>query len=109
MQAAAELRSTGFEILGNGTCAMLPRRRPRVFGHEVIIAQTATIGLVVETGRRFGLPAIAVLRILRRRDPSHRDEVSPLPTTQAVRHASAASPAPLDDGWLGLCQAEPVP
>jgi hypothetical protein len=77
--------------------------------HEVIIAQTATIGLVDETGRRFGLPAIAVLRICGAEILSYRDDVSPLATTQAVRHASADSPAPFDDGWLGLCQAEPVP
>lgn len=51
---------------------------------EVIIVETTTIGRVVETGRRFELPAIVVLRIRGGEIVSYRDYVNPLAAAQAA-------------------------
>ena len=52
---------------------------------EVIIVETTTSGRVVETGRRFELPAIAVLRIHGGEIVSYRDYVNPLAAAIASR------------------------
>jgi ketosteroid isomerase-like protein len=51
---------------------------------EVIIVETSMIGQVVATGRRFELPAIAVLRIRGGEIVSYRDYVNPLAAAQAA-------------------------
>lgn len=51
---------------------------------EVIIVETTTIGRVVETGRRFELPAIAVLRIRGGEIVAYRDYVNPLAAAEAA-------------------------
>ena len=51
---------------------------------EVIVVESTTIGQVVESGRRFELPAIAVIRIRDGEIVSYRDYVNPLAAAQAV-------------------------
>jgi uncharacterized protein len=51
---------------------------------EVIVVESTTIGQVVDSGRRFELRAIAVLRIRDGEIVSYRDYVNPLAAAQAV-------------------------
>ncbi|HYW23343.1 MAG TPA: nuclear transport factor 2 family protein [Terriglobales bacterium] len=51
---------------------------------EVIIVESTTIGRVIETGRTFELPAIAVFRIRDGEIVSYRDYVNPLAASEAV-------------------------
>lgn len=51
---------------------------------EVIVVETTTCGTDVATGRRFELPAIAVLRIRCGEIVSYRDYVNPLTGAQAT-------------------------
>jgi uncharacterized protein len=51
---------------------------------EVIVVESTTIGQVLESGRRFELPAIAVLRIRDGEIVSYRDYVNPLAAAQAA-------------------------
>jgi ketosteroid isomerase-like protein len=51
---------------------------------EVIVVETTTIGRVIETGRRFELPAIAVLRIRDGEIISYRDYTNPLAAAEAI-------------------------
>ena len=51
---------------------------------EVIVVESTTIGQVLDSGRRFELPAIAVLRIRDGEILSYRDYVNPLAAAQAV-------------------------
>jgi uncharacterized protein len=72
---------------------------------EVIVVETTTIGRVVETGRRFELPAVAVLRIRGGEIVSYRDYVDPLAAARAVGAlpelaAALANEQPADDDPL---------
>jgi ketosteroid isomerase-like protein len=51
---------------------------------EVLVVESTTIGRVVDTGRRFELPAIAVLRIRDGEIVSYRDYVNPLAAAEAA-------------------------
>jgi uncharacterized protein len=51
---------------------------------EVIVLETTTCGTVAATGRRFELPAIAVLRIRGGEIVSYRDYVNPLAAAQVT-------------------------
>jgi uncharacterized protein len=51
---------------------------------EVIVVESTTIGQVLESGRRFELPAIAVIRIRDGEVVSYRDYVNPLAAAQAA-------------------------
>ena len=55
---------------------------------EVIIVESTTIGRVLETGRTFELPAIAVFRIRDGEIVSYRDYVNPLAASEAVGASS---------------------
>jgi ketosteroid isomerase-like protein len=51
---------------------------------EVIVVESTSIGQVLESGRRFELPAIAVVRIRDGEIVSYRDYVNPLAAAQAA-------------------------
>jgi ketosteroid isomerase-like protein len=60
---------------------------------EVIIVETTTIGSVVETGARFALRAIAVLRIRDGEIVSYRDYVDPTAAPRALDADAGAGAA----------------
>lgn len=51
---------------------------------EVLVVESTTIGEVVESGRRFELPAIAVLRIRNGEIVTYRDYANPLAAAEAT-------------------------
>lgn len=67
------------------------------------MVETTTCGTVVATGRRFDLPAIAVLRIRGGEIVSYRDYVNPLTGAQATGRlpqlfAALARELPIEGG-----------